>query len=241
MSAVFAQLNQGDAVTSGLRKVDKSEMTHKNPSLRAGSTVPERSNSQSSLSSPTSTSLRGKSPAPGKKPKPESMRAKKPPRKEFEGSKWLIENFDSPSEVIEIPAKQNHSILISRCSKTIIKITNKANAISIDNCQGLSLIVDSLVSSLDVIKSSKFALQIDGVVPTVLLDAVDGATIYLPPASSGKPPATEIFTSKTTAVNVIPQAVNDDEDNKEFPLPEQIKSYINERGELVSEIVEHAG
>ncbi|KAJ1959044.1 suppressor of rasval19, partial [Dipsacomyces acuminosporus] len=37
--ALFAELSKGDAVTSGLRKVDKSEMTHKNPSLRAGSTV----------------------------------------------------------------------------------------------------------------------------------------------------------------------------------------------------------
>lgn len=42
-AAVFAELNKGEAVTKGLRKVDKSEMTHKNPSLRAGSAVPERS------------------------------------------------------------------------------------------------------------------------------------------------------------------------------------------------------
>lgn len=43
--AVFAELNKGEAVTQGLRKVDKSEMTHKNPSLRAGSAVPDRSTS----------------------------------------------------------------------------------------------------------------------------------------------------------------------------------------------------
>jgi len=39
MSAVFAQLNQGEAITSGLRKVDKSKMTHKNPELRASGMV----------------------------------------------------------------------------------------------------------------------------------------------------------------------------------------------------------
>ena len=39
-AAVFAELNRGEEVTKGLRKVDKSEMTHKNPALRAGSTVP---------------------------------------------------------------------------------------------------------------------------------------------------------------------------------------------------------
>lgn len=76
LGAVFSELNKGDAVTKGLRKVDKSEMTHKNPSLRSGSVV--------------SSGQRGKSPAPGKKPKPESMRTKKPPKKELDGNKWTI-------------------------------------------------------------------------------------------------------------------------------------------------------
>lgn len=40
VAAVFAELNRGEEVTKGLRKVDRSEMTHKNPSLRAGNTVP---------------------------------------------------------------------------------------------------------------------------------------------------------------------------------------------------------
>ena len=79
LGAVFSDLNKGDAVTKGLRKVDKSEMTHKNPSLRASATVSDRD-----------TTTRGKSPAPGKKPKPESMRVKKPPKKELDGNKWLI-------------------------------------------------------------------------------------------------------------------------------------------------------
>ena len=231
MSAVFEQLNQGDAVTSNLRKVDKSEMTHKNPNLRTSSTVPQRSGSQGSSES------RSKSPAPSKKPKPESMRARKPPRKDLEGNKWFIENFDNPGEIIEVNAQQNQSILLSRCNKTVVKVSNKANAIAIDNCNGLSIIVDSLVSSLDVIKSPKFALQIDGVVPTVLLDQVDGATVYLGNQSLN----TEVFSSKCTAINVmLPPKEGTDDDTKECPVPEQIKSYVK-NGALVNEIVEHAG
>jgi len=80
LGAVFSELNKGEAVTKGLRKVDKSEMTHKNPSLRAGSSV----------SGHDGSSVRGKSPAPGKKPKPETLRVKKPPKKELDGNKWLI-------------------------------------------------------------------------------------------------------------------------------------------------------
>ena len=40
VAAVFADLNRGADVTKNLRKVDRSEMTHKNPALRAGNVVP---------------------------------------------------------------------------------------------------------------------------------------------------------------------------------------------------------
>lgn len=90
LGAVFSELNKGESVTKGLRKVDKSQMTHKNPSLRASSTVPDGE-----------SSARQKSPAPGKKPKPESMRVKKPPKKELDGNKWTIVRWPprtSPSD-----------------------------------------------------------------------------------------------------------------------------------------------
>jgi adenylyl cyclase-associated protein len=88
MGAVFADLNKGASVTSGLKKVDASQMTHKNPSLRTSAVVPERSNS--------SSSTRGNSPgAPSKKPKPESLRTKKPPRKELDGSKWIVVRYEN--------------------------------------------------------------------------------------------------------------------------------------------------
>ena len=230
IDAVFEQLNKGSAVTAGLRRVDKSEMTHKNPSLRAGATVLQRSESQ------TSVSGRGKSPVPGKKP--ESLKAKKPGRKELDGNKWIVENFDNTqNEVIEIPAELNHSILISKCSKCVLKVNGKANAISIDNCTNLSILVESLVSSLDIIKAPKVQVQIDGVVPTVLLDQVDGAQIYL----SNQSLATEIFTSKCSAINVVlPPKDESEDDSKELAFPEQIRSVIK-NGSLVSELVEHAG
>ena len=229
MGAVFDQLSKGEAVTAGLRKVDPSQQTHKNPSLRAGSAVPPtRSDSQTSLSSA------GK--APGKRPKPESMRTKKPPRKELDGNKWIIENFDSPSEVLEIDAKITHSILISRCTKTTIRVLNKANAISIDSSSRVSLLIDSLVSSVDVIKTPRFEMQVFGTLPTIMLDQVDGATLYLGKESL----ETEVFTSKCTAVNINVPGKRDDEDYRECPLPEQIKSVIR-NGVVVSEIVEHAG
>ncbi|KAL8724867.1 MAG: hypothetical protein Q9166_007696 [cf. Caloplaca sp. 2 TL-2023] len=234
MGAVFDEISQGEVVTSKLRKVDPSSQTHKNPSLRAGSAVPSgpvRSNSQNSLSSRS-----GKSPIPGKKP--ESMRTKTPPKKELEGNKWLVENFDGnpPEGILEIKASITHSILISRCTKTTIHVVGKANAISLDNCTQVSLVIDSLVSAVDVIKSPRFEMQVLGTLPTIMLDQVDGAALYLGRESLG----TEVFTSKCTGVNINLPGQTEEDDYVERALPEQIKSVIRD-GVVVSEIVEHAG
>ncbi|KAL1879813.1 suppressor of rasval19 [Diaporthe australafricana] len=223
LDAVFSELNKGEAVTAGLRKVDRSEMTHKNPSLRASSTV--------------SDGTRGKSPAPGKKPKPESMRAKKPPVKTFEGNKWTIENYEKEANPIEIEASLSHSVLISRCNNTTIIVKGKANAVTIDNTNRVNLIVDTLVSSVDVVKSQNFALQVMGTIPTVMMDSVDGAQVYFSKEST----ATKIIHSKSAGIN-LNVISGPDEDYVEVPLPGQISSYFDaEKGTLVDEIVSHAG
>lgn len=223
LDAVFSELNKGEAVTAGLRKVDRSEMTHKNPSLRASSTVSDAS--------------RGKSPAPGKKPKPESMRAKKPPVKSFEGNKWTIENYEKEANPIEIEASLSHSILISRCNNATIVVKGKANAVTIDNTNRLNLIVDTLVSSVDVVKSQNFALQVLGTIPTVMIDSVDGAQVYFSKEST----ATKIIHSKSAGINLNVISGPDD-DYVEVPLPGQISSYYDpEKQALVDEIVSHAG
>ncbi|KAI0997800.1 Adenylyl cyclase-associated protein [Podosphaera aphanis] len=234
LGAVFVELNKGAEVTKGLKKVTADQMTHKNPSLRGGATVLGRSDSNTSVSSVG----RSKSPLPGKKPKPENMRTKKPPVKKLDGNKWIIENFENEPQPIKIDALISHSIIISRCSKTTIIVQGKANAISVDNSPRLSLIIDSLVSSVDVIKSSSFAIQVLGSLPTILMDSVDGAQIYLGKDSL----ATEIFSSKSTGINLnILDSSKEEEDYKEVPVPEQIRTWIDEKGNVKSEIVEHSG
>ncbi|OAQ98335.1 hypothetical protein LLEC1_05416 [Akanthomyces lecanii] len=224
LGAVFSELNKGSAVTKGLRKVDKSEMTHKNPSLRTNTSVPAASD-------------RSKSPAPGKKPKPESMRMKKPSKKVLEGNKWIIENYEREAAPIEIQAELNHSVLISRCNNTAIIVRGKANQVTVENSSRLSLVVDTLVSTVDVVKAQNFALQVLGTIPTVMMDQVDGAQIYFSKEST----ATQIFHSKSDGINLNVVAGADD-DYREVPLPSQMCTYYDaDKGELVNEIVAHAG
>ena len=154
----------------------------------------------------------------------------------MDGNKWLIENFDSPSQPIELEVTLTQSILMTKCRNTTVVLKGKANAISIDSSPRTQILVDTLVSSVEVIKSPNFAVQITGTLPTILLDQVDGASIYLSKESLG----TEVLTSKCSSVNVVLPPEKEEDDGQECPLPEQIRTFVRE-GKLVSEVVEHAG
>lgn len=231
MSNVFADLNRGEGVTAGLRRVDKSEMTHKNPVLRAQGATPilERNDSSSSAG-------RGKSPQPPIKRKPDSMRTKKPPRKELDGQKWIVENFENEQNPIEISVERQQSILISKCKSVVIKVNGKANAISLDNCSKTDMLVESLVSSVDVINTASFRLQVDGNLPSIQLDKVDGAVIFLSKQSLD----TEVYTSKCSSINITLPPANDEDDSVECPVPEQLRTVVVD-GKLVNEIVKQEG
>ena len=220
MNAVFADLNKGENITSGLKKVDKSEMTHKNPELRS-----------------KDTPVSSKKPAPPKKPTSLSQR-KKPAKKELvDGTKWIIEHFteDDVSEPIVIDVEMHQSVFIGNCSGITVQLKGKANAVSISETKNTGVVVDSLISGIDIIKSYKFGLQITGVVAIVSVDKSDEGSIYLSKESVAAD--AQVFTSCTTSLNVnVPQ----DDDFAELAIPEQFKHTIK-NGKLVSEVVEHAG
>jgi adenylyl cyclase-associated protein len=120
MNAVFSDLNKGENVTSGLRKVDKSEMTHKNPSLRGTAPVPA-----------AEESLKPGRPSVPKKP---ASFQKKPPRCDLEGNKWTVENYDGNREIVIADTEISHTINIFSCKNSVIQIKGKVNAISMGKC-----------------------------------------------------------------------------------------------------------
>lgn len=128
-------------------------------------------------------------------------------------------------------------MLISRCNNTTVILRGKANQVTVENSARLSLVVDTLVSTVDVVKAQNFALQVIGTLPTVMLDQVDGGQVYFSKESIG----TKLFTSKSSGINLNILS-GPDEDYKEVPLPSQICSYYDEtKDDLVNEIIAHAG
>lgn len=219
IAAVFADLNQGVDITRGLKKVDKSEMTHKNPELRAKTAAAPPKKPASLTKKPTSA-----------KPVVTS-----PPRKELiDGKTWFIENYTLADGPIVIELEMSQSVFIGRSANITVQLKGKGNSITVSETDKVAVVVDSLISGIDVIKSHKFGIQIVGSVPIVNVDKSDEGTIYLSKDSL----QANIYSSSTTALNInVPVA---DDDYLELAVPEQFMHVIKD-GKLVSEVVQHLG
>jgi len=118
--SLFDEINKGGAVTAGLKHVDKSQMTHKNPALRASNVVP-------STTSAKTTSA----------PKPVVA---KPPRMEKDGNKWFIENYvgNSEIELKESDVDLKTSVYLYGLKNCAVKIGGKVNAVTMGTQYALS-------------------------------------------------------------------------------------------------------
>lgn len=223
INAVFAELNQGEGITKGLKKVDKSQMTHKNPELRQSSVV-------------RAPSAGKKSPPVPKKPSALSLKPKPEPIIELQDSKWIVKNVEGKHDIV-IDGEMSQSVFIGDCKEVTVQVKGKVNAISLSSTLKTAIVVDSLVSGIDIVNSKKFGIQIIEKVPQISIDKSDEGQIYLSKTSL----ETEVYTSSTTSLNInVPQA-EDGGDFKELSIPEQFKHTFNEKGEVSSTIVEHAG
>uniref|UniRef100_A0A2K5MSQ3 Adenylyl cyclase-associated protein n=1 Tax=Cercocebus atys TaxID=9531 RepID=A0A2K5MSQ3_CERAT len=201
-SALFAQLNQGEAITKGLRHVTDDQKTYKNPSLRAqgGQT---RSPTKSHTPSPTS---------------PKSYPSQKhAPVLELEGKKWRVEYQEDRNDLVISETELKQVAYIFKCEKSTLQIKGKVNSIIIDNCKKLGLVFDNVVGIVEVINSQDIQIQVMGRVPTISINKTEGCHIYL----SEDALDCEIVSAKSSEMNIlIPQ----DGDYREFPVPEQFKT-----------------
>jgi len=216
-SALFAAISKGEAITSGLKKVDKSQMTHKNPELRATSVVPATS-------------------AP-KKAAPAAAKAgpkKGTPKFELQGNKWVIE-FQDGNKSIEInDPEPKQAVYIYKSDNSVIKINGKVNSIAIDGCNKTGVVFQDAISSVEAVNSNNIEIQVLKTVPSVTIDKCSGVQVYLSKDALG----TEIVTAKSDTMNVLIPGAKEGDDLIELPVPEQYKTLVKGR-KLVTETMEH--
>ncbi|KAJ8078711.1 suppressor of rasval19 [Marasmius tenuissimus] len=224
-AAVFAELNRGADVTKNLRKVDKSEMTHKNPELRASSVVP----------SSVGTGAAAKKPL--RPAKPQALMGKKPSKFALEGKAWNVEYYEDEKSLVVQDTQLNQVVNIFGCKNSVIQIKGKVNAVTLVNCTKTSVLVDSVVSSVSVTKSPSFQIQITGTTPMIQIDSTDSGQIYLSKTSLDA----EITTAKCSSINVsLPVEGEEEGVFTEQPVPEMLKTCVKD-GKLVTTVVEHVG
>ncbi|XP_030645231.1 adenylyl cyclase-associated protein 2 [Chanos chanos] len=216
-SALFAQLNQGEGITKGLKHVSEDQKTHKNPTLRSqGGPHPASSSKARSSSSAL--------PAPAKKHSP---------MLELEGKKWRVEHQEQAHALVIEETELRQVVYVYNCSNSTLQIKGKVNSIIVDNCKKLGLVFDNVVGIVEVINSRDIQLQVMGRVPTISINKTEGCHVYLSQDSLD----CEIVSAKSSEMNIlIPQG----DDYREFPVPEQFNT-VWDGSKLVTEPTKIAG
>eukprot|EP00730_Choanoeca_flexa_P003399 TRINITY_DN11396_c0_g1_i4.p1 TRINITY_DN11396_c0_g1~~TRINITY_DN11396_c0_g1_i4.p1 ORF type:complete len:480 (+),score=179.98 TRINITY_DN11396_c0_g1_i4:32-1441(+) len=218
-SGLFAALNKGGAVTSGLKRVDKSQMTHKNPELRATSVVKD---------------VKPKAAAPARKFGADAKA--KDPVFALNGKKWAVEyqkNNGEPLVIDNTEVKQ--TVYIYKCENCTIQVKGKVNSITVDGCKKVAIVFDNLVSAFEIVNCQRIQVQVTGLCNTVNIDKTDGVQVYLSKESIGA----QIVTAKSSEMNIsVPKG--DDGEFTEMPVPEQYKTVYAD-GKLVTEPTDIAG
>ena len=140
-----------------------------------------------------------------------------------DGKKWIVEFFTGESDIKIEDVRMNQSVYIYKCEKSAVRISGKCNNVILDSCKKTGVIFESLVSSCEVMNSYGVQVQVNGRVPTIMVDKTDGCQIFLSQESL----QTEIVTAKSSETNVcIPKGA----DYTEMALPEQFKTVIKGSG-----------
>uniref|UniRef100_A0A7M4FJ69 Adenylyl cyclase-associated protein n=1 Tax=Crocodylus porosus TaxID=8502 RepID=A0A7M4FJ69_CROPO len=223
-SALFAQINQGEGITSGLKHVSDDMKTHKNPGLK------------------TQGGSMRTGPKPFMAPKPVCAASpshkiaprKEPPVLELEGKKWRVENQDNASNLVIGDTELKQVAYIYKCVNSTVHIKGKINSITVDNCKKLGLVFDDVVGIVEIINSRDVKVQVMGKVPTISINKTDGCHVYLSKSSL----QCEIVSAKSSEMNIL--IPTEEGDFNEFPVPEQFKTVWNGQ-KLVTTVTEIAG
>jgi adenylyl cyclase-associated protein len=156
----------------------------------------------------------------------------------IEGSKKKVkpQSFIEPSGQIDI----SHAVNIIDCSNIISKIPSKCKSLLMEKCEKCDAIVNSIVSSIEIINCKDCQVQVEKIASTFTIESSENITVFLPAKMITE--EFKIFTSKTSQINI---KILDDEGVliSELPIPEQFQTKIHPQKpySTKTEPLSHAG
>lgn len=119
-----------------------------------------------------------------------------------EGSKYTIQFYNKPTEpVIVSPEGDQATIKVFDCRDAVIQInTAKLTAIIVDKCERVGLMLSGdVIGAVEVVNSRQAKVQVQGILPNMVIEACEGVTMYLSVLSGG----VKIVSSRSSELNVI--------------------------------------
>lgn len=145
---------------------------------------------------------------------------------EIQRSNWVVENFVKHPEVLKLTeCSMKQVVYISKCTETTVFVDCKVKSITLDGCKKVNLIVNSVISSVELVNCEKSTVHSINELPSIAIDKCSGVAVILSAASLD----CAFTTSKSSEMNVsVP--VGTEGDYKEMPIPEQYVHRITGTG-----------
>jgi len=105
----------------------------------------------------------------------------------------------------------------------------------LDQCTKTSLLLESILATVEVVNCKSIQMQIIKSIPTVSIDKTDGAQLFLPQETAED---VEVLSSKSSEMNINFYVKDGEGEWIEKAVPEQVRTKVV-KGGLVSEIVQH--
>ncbi|KAJ7564243.1 hypothetical protein O6H91_02G009100 [Diphasiastrum complanatum] len=218
MSAVFSDLNKGEAVTHGLRKVT-DDMKTKNRAERsgvvaAGGPMVDKESNRATVSSNKGT-----------------------PKFELQmDRKWVVENQTDNKNLVVSQTNARQSVYVYGCKGCVIQVHGKVNNITMDRCTKSGLVFKDVVAACEIVNCTSVEVQCQGTAPTIAIDNTNGCQFYLSKPSL----QASITTAKSSEINVLVPGSTEDSDLIEHALPEQFLNVYSD-GRFTTTPVSHSG
>jgi adenylyl cyclase-associated protein len=156
----------------------------------------------------------------------DNLHIKSTPVCEIQRSNWVVENYNNHPEVLKLSdCTMKQIVYVSKCINTTIYVDCKVKCITLDGCKKVNLIVNSVISSVELVNCERTKIHAINELPSMAIDKCSGVSVVLSQASLD----CAFTTSKSSEMNVsVP--IGDEGDYKEMPIPEQYVHRISGTG-----------
>eukprot|EP00931_Biecheleriopsis_adriatica_P113727 TRINITY_DN8888_c0_g1_i1.p1 TRINITY_DN8888_c0_g1~~TRINITY_DN8888_c0_g1_i1.p1 ORF type:complete len:504 (+),score=141.90 TRINITY_DN8888_c0_g1_i1:29-1513(+) len=201
MAAVFSAINEGGHALKKVTDADKTKNQKDRPVLQP------KAKAQAPVATGGGHSRKG--------PRGE-------PKKVLEkDTNWELHNYDGATLVMDdVDMKQ--LVLILNCRNTTVTIKNKVKSVCIDSCDKVNVVVEDVLSAVELVNSDRCKLWTTGKVNSVSIDKCDGVNVFLSKESI----EADIYASKSSEMNVTIPDPADPEETIELPIPEQFVTKV---------------